>query len=99
MVQVSPVYALVSVDVNGDGLNDLIAGGTHNRVRLGKSDANLGQLLINQSKGRFKLASMQESGLFLPGEVRDFAVVKQAGKTRLLAYSVEGPMQEFQLSR
>jgi len=86
MVQIAPVYALASVDVNGDGLNDLIVGGnrTHNRVRLGKSDANLGQLFVNQGKGQFRLASMQESGLFLPGEVRDFAVLKQGGQTRLL---------------
>lgn len=100
-VQVAPVYALASVDVNGDGLNDLIVGGnrTHNRVRLGKSDANLGQVFVNQGKGQFRLASMQESGLFLPGEVRDFSVVRKKGKTRLLVHSVEGPMQEFQLAQ
>ncbi|WP_332368383.1 VCBS repeat-containing protein [Spirosoma telluris] len=42
--QVAPVYALALVDVNYDGLPDLIIGGNreYNRVRLGKEDANRG---------------------------------------------------------
>ena len=100
-VQVAPVYAFANVDVNGDSLKDLIVGGnrTHNRVRLGKSDANLGQLFINQGKCQFRTASMQESGLVFSGEVRDVAVVKQGEQTRLLVQSVEGQRQGFQLNR
>ncbi|TAE31769.1 MAG: hypothetical protein EAZ91_06555 [Cytophagales bacterium] len=101
MVQVSPVYALASVDVNADGLPDLLVGGnrTHNRVRLGKSDANLGQVYINRGKNSFRLASNSESGIWLSGETRDFSLIRENGKTRLFVSRVAEPVQEFVLHR
>lgn len=97
LVQVAPVYAFASLDVNGDGLKDIVVAGnrTHNRVRLGKSDANLGQVIMNTGKCQFMTASLAESGLFLPGEVRDMAVLRAGGQTRLLVRRLEGPVQAF----
>ena len=98
--QVSPAYALASADVNYDGLPDLIVGGnrTYNRVRLGKNDANRGQLFINKGKGKFSYMPMSQSGLVWNGDVRDLATVKVSGRTELLVGATSQPVRTFVLA-
>ena len=47
-VQFSPIYAFASMDVDKDGDSDVVMGGNESkvRVRLGKSDANRGLVLL-----------------------------------------------------
>lgn len=97
--QVSPAYALAAVDVNQDGLPDLILGGnrTYNRVRLGKNDANRGQLFLNRGKGNFACVPMSQSGLLWDGDVRDLAILKAAGQPNLLVGATGQPVRAFAL--
>ncbi len=97
--QVSPAYALATVDVNKDGLPDLIIGGnrTYNRVRLGKSDANRGQLFLNKGNGNFAYVPMPQSGLVWDGDVRDLVTVSVAGSTELFVGVTGQPVLPFQL--
>lgn len=97
--QVSPAYALAAVDVNRDGLSDLILGGnrTYNRVRLGKTDANRGQLFINRGKGNFVYVPMSQSGLWWDGDVRDLVTVPVAGRTELLVGATGQSVRAFVL--
>ena len=99
--QVSPAYALAAVDVNQDGLPDLIVGGNreYNRVRLGKSDANRGQLFLNRGKGQFMYVPMPQSGLIWDGDVRDFGVVHVAGQIELLIGRTGRTVQTFTLQK
>ena len=71
-VQFSPVYAIASVDVDEDGDNDVVMGGNESkvRVRLGKSDANRGLVLINDGAGNFTYMPQPRSGLNVVGDVR-----------------------------
>lgn len=71
-VQASPVYALLAFDADGDGDRDLLLAGNcyHARLRLGRADANYGQLLLNDGKGRFSYVPQWQSGLSLRGDVR-----------------------------
>ncbi len=70
--QFSPIYAIVSDDVNNDGFKDLILAGNqlHGRIR-GNIDANFGQIFLNDRKGNFKY----HSHLGLKGEVRDMQMI------------------------
>ncbi|WP_097128125.1 VCBS repeat-containing protein [Spirosoma fluviale] len=99
--QMAPVYALAAVDVNHDGLPDLLVGGNreYNRVRLGKDDANRGQLFLNQGKGHFAYVPMAASGLVWDGDVRDFATVNVAGRTDLLVGASGQSVRGFTLAR
>ncbi|WP_461108492.1 VCBS repeat-containing protein [Spirosoma koreense] len=99
--QISPVYAMAAIDVNRDGLPDLILGGnrTYNRVRLGKNDANRGQLFINQGKGAFVYVPMAQSGLLWDGDVRDLVTLASGGQTELLVGATGQPVRTFKLLR
>ncbi len=70
--QFSPIYAIVSDDVNGDDFKDLILAGnqSHGRVR-GNIDANFGQIFLNDRKGNFKY----HAHLGLKGDVRDMQMI------------------------
>jgi len=50
----------------------MVMGGNESkeRVRLGKSDANRGMVLLNDGAGKFSYLSQQRSGLNVAGDVR-----------------------------
>lgn len=76
-VQFSQVYAIASVDVDKDGDNDVVMGGNESkvRVRLGKSDANRGLVLLNDGKGNFSYVPQPRSGLNIAGDVRSIITI------------------------
>lgn len=70
--QVAPVFAIETVDYDGDGRQDIILAGNsrYNRVRIGEMEANHGVLLRNMGDLNFEAVSPVQSGLNLSGEVR-----------------------------
>ena len=88
--QVSPLFASAIADFNGDGLEDLAIGGnlTHTRVRIGKIDANHGQVWINDGKGSFSL----QNHLGLRGDNQSMAWI--ASRRWLLA-GMNGQQAEY----
>jgi enediyne biosynthesis protein E4 len=99
--QFAPVFALTSTDVNADGLPDLLLGGNreHTRVRIGKADANLGQLFLNQGKGQFRYVPMPQSGLRWFGDVRDLALLRQGDTPLLLVGAINQPLRSYTLAK
>ncbi len=77
MAQLSSVKSIVCTDLNHDGFKDLIVCGNefNFQPQLGRLDANLGEVFINDGKGNFKLLASDASGLELRGMVRDIAVI------------------------
>jgi hypothetical protein len=75
--QFSPVYAIVAFDVDHDGDKDLVLGGneTNVRVRLGKSDANHGVVMLNDGKANFSYLPQFKSGVNVDGDVRSVVVI------------------------
>jgi hypothetical protein len=72
LAQISPLYSILPVDVNGDGHLDLIVGGNQNqtRIRIGKIDAGLGLVLLGDGKGNFEQLSPEKSGLAIKGDIK-----------------------------
>ena len=70
--QISPVFAIESLDINLDGHPDLILTGNINnaRLRFGKYDANHGVVLLGDGQGNFIYLPQIKSGLNVKGDVR-----------------------------
>lgn len=84
--QFSPVYAIALLDVDGDGLKDLLLGGnqTYTRIKIGKMDANYGMLFKNLGDCHFSYVPQHAAGLSVKGDVRDILVLKKQDKHSLL---------------
>jgi hypothetical protein len=84
--QLSPVYATVVYDMNGDGLPDIFMAGNFYGLKpqTGRFDASYGTLLLGDRQHRFQYISPKESGLFIRGEVRDAHMLNPAGENPLL---------------
>lgn len=80
MAQMSPIYAILPLDINGDGNQDLIVGGnqSHTRIRIGKMDAGFGLVLLGDGKGNFNPLSPMESGLGIKGDIKSILNLKSS---------------------
>ncbi len=85
-VQLSPIYAFNSMDVNGDGQLDLITGGNQSltRVSSGQHDANYGVVLLGDGQGNFTTLNPQKSGLKVRGDVRSIHTLRTKNKTNII---------------
>jgi hypothetical protein len=85
-IQLSSVNAIQPADINGDGKPDLVMGG--NRFALlpqfCRLDASFGHVLLNSGGRNFFYLSAKESGLNVPGEVRDIVPLQLQQKACLL---------------
>jgi hypothetical protein len=84
--QFSPVYRILSDDVDRDGYTDIILLGNNDypRLKIGKMDANFGTVLLNDGRGNFTYAGQKETGLLVAGDVKDAAIVRANGSRYLL---------------
>jgi enediyne biosynthesis protein E4 len=86
VVQLSSVNAVAFADVNTDSHVDLVLGGNefNFQPQLGRLDASLGNVLLNDGKGNFTLLDESSSGLGLNGMVRDIVFIKSKNDNCLL---------------
>lgn len=89
MTQAFPVNSILPIDLNQDGNMDLILGGNQSqtRIRIGKIDAGLGQVLIGDGKGNFNLITQEESGLGIKGDIKSILNLK-AGDSTLIIFGI-----------
>lgn len=73
----SPVYSIIGEDFDGDGHLDMLLAGNveQTRIKIGRTDANMGCLLKGDSKGNFKYVPQIESGLNIHGCVRSLKMI------------------------
>jgi hypothetical protein len=97
LAQASPVFGLLSMDVNGDGLNDLIGSGNSYapRVTHGRDDAGTGFLLLNSAKG-FSFVDSRFSGFNVPGDAKSLVVLPMGNSgPAYIATENKGPARVF----
>lgn len=99
--QYSPVNAIMVMDYDNDGNNDLLLCGNVNktRIRFGKYDANYGVLLRGNGKGDFVYVSQQESGFKLIGDVRSAIKIKNNLMFSMNYGKIETYRRNFSLNR
>ncbi len=76
-LQTAPVLAFCTVDLNGDGLPEVLAGGNRYKVQpyIGRFDASFGWLLRNEGQGNFTSQLPEESGFYAPGDIRSMELL------------------------
>ena len=76
-VQLSPIFAFESLDLNGDGEKSLVAGGNLYDIapNLGRCDASFGLLLTNENSKEWHTVPSSESGIFIPGQIRSIVSI------------------------
>src|SRR3954453_14354764 len=86
MTQLSSVNAIKCVDVNEDGITDLVLGGNLYDLlpQFERLDASYGDVLINNGKGSFSFTPQKQTGLQVQGEVRDIVEVETKKGKQLL---------------
>jgi len=77
-VQFSSVNAICTMDVNKDGILDLILGGNQYEFKpqYARLDANYGSVLLGNKNGTFTWVPNEKSGIFIKGEVKNIKIIK-----------------------
>jgi len=85
-LQLSSINAVLYADLNGDGYGDLVLGGNEFGFlpQFGRLDASLGNVMLNDGRGKFIWKGSDETGLELRGQIRDIVAVKGKNQTSIL---------------
>ena len=73
LIQLSPINKIVAVDIDNDGLKDLVAGGNlyEAEIETGSADAGRGILIKNLGEGNFESVALTKSGINVRGNIKD----------------------------
>lgn len=76
-VQISSINKILVADFDGDSSKDLVLLGNlyASEVETPRNDASYGHFMKGDGKGKFKSIPAKDSGLFVPGDVRNAAIL------------------------
>jgi hypothetical protein len=106
-VKALPAYAqwsmaagIIAADIDKDGNKDLVITGNcfPMRVQLGPLDAGIGLVLKGDGKGNFTPLPYQQTGLYVPGDVRSMIELKTGRSGLLVAAKCNGPVQAISIN-
>ena len=82
-VQFSSVNTICTMDVNKDGVLDIILGGNQYEFKpqFSRLDANYGSLLLGSKNGTYSWVPYNKSGFFMKGEVKHLKSIKNANNS------------------
>ncbi len=85
--QVSPIYASLAGDFDGDGQMDLLVAGNFYGVApvFGRYDASYGLMMRGLGEGRLTPVDMDETNLAIEGQVRDMKALRGPKGEQLIA--------------
>ncbi|MBJ7882914.1 CRTAC1 family protein [Gelidibacter salicanalis] len=93
--QISSINKILVDDYDKDGALDFVIAGNFfsSEVETPRNDAGFSLYLKGNSKGEFEALSPSESGLFIPGDVKDLDKVTVKGRDFLIATKNDGYLQ------
>ncbi|MEX0313532.1 MAG: VCBS repeat-containing protein [Allomuricauda sp.] len=73
LAQISSINSILDYDVDNDGIKDLIIAGNlfASEIETPRNDAGYGMVLKNDGNGSFEAINADETGLFLPQDVKN----------------------------
>ncbi len=96
--QFAPIFGLLAHDADDDGNLDIVLIGNDHGVEVtqGRMDALNGLVLGGDGKGQFSPVTMQQSGIFVPGDAKALVTLK-TGKDEylLIASQNRGKLKAF----
>ena len=99
-IQFAPLYACVSMDVDGDGDDDLVTAGnkSSNKVKIGKLSGNEGDVFLNDGKGNYEYLPVRQSGIQLEGDIRSVNQIMINDEIHVIFTPHFGKIELYQLS-
>ncbi|HEX5625911.1 MAG TPA: VCBS repeat-containing protein, partial [Saprospiraceae bacterium] len=97
--QFSTVQGIVIQDFDGDGIKDLLIAGNQfgSEIETTKADASVGVLLKGLAGGfSYKPMGVKNSGVFLPGDIKDLQAIQFAGRPSVLVTTNNAPLMFLQ---
>lgn len=84
--QFTPIYAIQSLDINGDHFQDLILGGNNLSTApyFGTYDAGKGLVLLGTGNFNFTPMPISKSGIHISGQIRDIKKLNLQQKMHLI---------------
>lgn len=97
--QRSWLYAILVIDLNRDGAEDLIMAGNLSgaQPQVGQYDGSYGEVLLGDGKGNFIYVPNREHGLQLHGDIRDLQMVKLKGAKMLMVVKNSAPIEFWEV--
>lgn len=85
-VQFSSVDAICTLDVNKDGILDILLGGNQYEFKpqFARLDANYGSVLLGNKNGTYSWTPYKESGFFMRGEVKHLKTIKSKNNSTVI---------------
>lgn len=93
--QSAPINAFIVEDFNDDGHLDVLLAGNEfgTEFRTPRADAGHGLVLLGDGTGHFNPLTIAESGVYLPGEVRDLEMIRGGGENMILVGVNDGRLE------
>ncbi|MEY4963954.1 MAG: putative adhesin [Bacteroidota bacterium] len=99
-VQFSTVNTSCLMDVNKDGVLDIILGGNQYEFKpqFGRLDASHGSVLVGNKKGDYSWMPYANSGFFITGEVQKMRVIKNKNNTTAIIAVINNSTPKLYIS-
>jgi hypothetical protein len=97
LVQIAPVNGMVSDDINGDGVTDILMIGNDygNEVFTGRFDAFTGLILTGDGKGSFSVVPSEKSGFYVKHDAKALVRISRKKNDLYLATQNKDSLKVF----
>ena len=97
--QLAPIYAILPLDLDGNGSTEILAGGNQYRAKpqVGIYASSYGTYIEVGHDGRMKIRGNADSGFFVQGEIRDIKTIRIGGVKHILVARNDDTLKIFKL--